>query len=418
MSSNRNLVLVMIARFVSRVGGSAAFFIGTWGMAAYTFHASARTLAWVMAGNAIAAIIGAMVAGVLIDRHGPRAVLIGAEILTIPTAIALFFAPTFAVFVPLAWLFGLVGTPTFTAGSAFAPYLVEGPDELQRANSLIEGMGSFAFVLGPAVGAAVASVGGPRSVFLAMAVASVIAAVTIWFVHIEVTPRVGEAQHPLREFKAGLRMSYSTASLRYYILTGTAIWFGFGAFSALEPLFYRDVVGVGVEWIGWMNSLFGVGLVTGSLLLPRLPHAVRSSRGLALMATLTGLGSIVYVGSADLRIIAVGAVIWGLVIGATEPLLRTLLHIASPHEYVGRIVGTAQYHRNAGELVPLAIAPTLAVVFGVQSTLIAGGVLVAVIALASFPIAARVDREVTAEKLAEAPVIRPEPGVGLGDELL
>lgn len=418
MSSNRNLALVMIARFVSRVGGSAAFFIGTWGMAAYTFHASARTLAWVMAGNAIAAIIGAMVAGVLIDRHGPRAVLIGAEILTIPTAIVIFFAPTFAVFVPLAWLFGLVGTPTFTAGSAFAPYLVEGADELQRVNSLIEGVGSFAFVLGPAVGAAVASVGGPRSVFLAMAVASVIAAVLIWFVHIDVKPRVGETQHPLREFRAGLRMSYSTPSLRYYILTGTAIWFGFGAFSALEPLFYRDVVGVGVQWIGWMNSLFGVGLVTGSLLLPRLPRAVRSSRGLALMAALTGLGSIVYVGSDDLRIIAVGAVIWGLVIGATEPLLRTLLHIASPHEYVGRIVGSAQYHRNAGELVPLAIAPTLAVAFGVQSTLIAGGVLVAVIALASFPIAARIDRKVSAEKIADATVIRPEPGVGLGDELL
>ena len=418
MFSNRSLLFVVAARFVSRVGGSAAFFIGTWGMAAYTFHASAATLAWVMAGNAIAAIFGSMVAGVLIDRHGPRAVMIGAEILTIPTVIALVFAPTFAVFVPLAWLFGLVGTPTFTAGSAFAPYLVTGREELERANAMIEGVGSFAFVLGPAVGAAVSSVGGPRSVFIAMAVASVIAAVLTWFVRIEVKPRPAQEKHPFAEFKDGLRMSYSTPSLRYFILTGAAIWFGFGAFSALEPLFYRDVVGVGVEWIGWMNSAFGVGLVTGALILPRLPRALRSARGLALMAALTGLGAVLYVGSTDLRLIALGAVTWGLVIGATEPLLRTLLHVASPHEFVGRIVGTAQYHRNAGELVPLAVAPTLAVLFGVQATLIGGGILVTLISLASFPVAARIDRDVIAQKFAAASVVLPVPEVGLGDELL
>ena len=65
-------------------------------------------------------------------------------------------------------------------------------------------------------------------------------------------------------------MAYSDRTLRYVILAGTAVWFGFGAFSALEPLFFRDVVGVGVEWIGWMNTAFSVGLISGAYLLPRL----------------------------------------------------------------------------------------------------------------------------------------------------
>ena len=190
MLKDRNILLVVLARFVSRVGGSAAFFIGTWGMAAYTFHASAATLAWVMAGNSVAGIVGSMAAGVLIDRHGPRKVLIGAELLTIPTVVALTFAPTFAIFVPLAWLFGLVATPTFTAGSAFAPYLVGERDALQRVNAFIEGAGSLAFVLGPAVGAVVANLGGPRSVFLAMAVAAFVAAGLAYRVRIDETPRI------------------------------------------------------------------------------------------------------------------------------------------------------------------------------------------------------------------------------------
>ena len=75
---NRNALLVVAARFVSRVGGTAVFFIGVWGVAAYSFRASARTLACVMAGNSIAAIIGSVAAGVLGDRVGPRRVLLGA----------------------------------------------------------------------------------------------------------------------------------------------------------------------------------------------------------------------------------------------------------------------------------------------------------------------------------------------------
>ena len=418
MLRDRNILFVVLARFISRVGGSAAFFIGTWGMAAYTFHATAPTLAWGMAGNSIAAIAGAMVAGVAIDRFGPRRVLIVAELLTVPSALALAWAPTFAIFVPLAWLFGLVGTPTFTAGSAFAPFLVSGRNKLESVNALIEGAGSLAFVLGPAVGAAIASVGGPRSVFYAMSVASVIAASCAWVARIDFVTRPAHERHAWQEFRDGLRVSYSTEALRYFILTGTAVWFGFGAFSALEPLFYRDVVGVGVEWIGWINSAFGVGLVAGAAALPRLPARVVSARGLAVMAALTGLGSVLYVGSTDLRLIAVGAVLWGFLIGATEPLLRTLLHLSSPHEYVGRIVGTAQYHRNAGELVPLAIAPTLAVAIGVQPTLVAGGVLVAIVAVASLPIAARVDRTRAAAAPEKLELQRVEPGVGLGDELL
>ena len=68
-------------------------------------------------------------------------------------------------------------------------------------------------------------------------------------------------------------------------------------------------------------------------------------------------------------------------VGSFEPLLRTLLHLDSPHEYVGRIVGTAQWHRSAGELVPLAFVPILATTIGIQETLIAGGIIVAFVAL-------------------------------------
>ncbi len=392
LGGDRNLAFVVTARFVSRLGGTAVWFIGTWGTAAYVFKATAGELAAMSAVNGVAAIIGSLVAGVLIDRLGPRKVMIGAELGSIPPVLAMMVAPSFTIFVLCSAWFSMFGVPTFTAGASFAPYLYHTRHELERANAFIEGGSSLGFVLGPAVGAFVSKAYGMRPVFWVMVVASVVAAGAAWFTRIDETPREHASGDTWNNFTDGLRVAYTTHSIRFAILMGTVVWFGFGAFSALETLFYRDVVGVGVEWFGWMNTALGVGLIFGAALLPRLPDKVVSARGLGVFTALVGVGIFLYVGSTNLRFIAVGAFFLGAFLGALEPLLRTLLHIDSPHEYVGRVVGTAQWHRSAGELLPLAFVPALAAVIGIQQTLLAGGVVVVVAALVGLRSAGRIDR--------------------------
>ena len=68
-------------------------------LTAYSLIPLIMPMARAMAARAMA--VRAMTAGL---------VLIVAELLTVPSALALAWAPTFAIFVPLAWLFGLVGT--------------------------------------------------------------------------------------------------------------------------------------------------------------------------------------------------------------------------------------------------------------------------------------------------------------------
>ena len=401
-SSDRNLAFVVVARFISRLGGTAVWFIGTWGTAAYVFQADARQLATMSAINGVAAIVGSLTAGVLIDRFGPRKVMIVAEILSIPPVLWMMVAPTFSTFVIGAAVFSLFGVPTWTAGASFAPFMFSGRTELERANAYIEGGSAIGFVLGPSVGSVVSTLFGVKSVFWVMVAASLIAAGAAWLVRIDESRREHVSDNPWNDFVEGMRLSYTTRSLRYFILLGTAVWVGFGSFSALESLFYRDVVGVDLEWIGWMNTVFGAGLVVGAATLPRLPKRVVSATGLAVATALTGLATLGYIGTSKLAIIAVGAVVWGFFFGALEPLMRTLLHLDSPHEYVGRVVGTMQWHRSAGELVPLAFVPALAAAFGIQEVLIGCGVLVAFFAVVSFPVARSIDRTRPAEGLVAA----------------
>jgi MFS transporter, DHA3 family, macrolide efflux protein len=393
-SSRVDVYRVVAARFLSRAGSEAAFFVGIWGKAAFVLHATPSQLAVIMFALAAGSILGTVVSGVLVDRYGPKRVLAIAELTFVPAALGMFFAHSIGALSLLVGVWAFAGSPVVTAGASFAPFLTADPARLSRINALIEGSGSAAMLVGPALGALITHFANVDWVFVADAATSVVAALIVWTVHLRAqSPRTAEDRHPWAEFKEGISASFSIRPVRFYILAGSVVWLSFGAFGVLEPLFFRDVVHTGVETLGWINTFFGMGLLAGAALLPRLPRKVISARWLVAFMVLNGLGALVYVGSSDLRRVVVGAVLWGIAIGGLEPLLRTLLHRDTPHELVGRVMGTAEVARRLGEIVPLTVAPIIALRFGVQATLIGFGLTGGAIGLLSLPRAAALDRE-------------------------
>jgi predicted MFS family arabinose efflux permease len=392
MWADRDVRRVVLARFISRVGGEAAFFVGIWGKAAFELDASAAGVAAVMAALGIASLVGSAVAGVLVDRFDPRRVLIVGEILFIPVAVGMVFADTLPSLVVATFVLGLVGTPVFTAISSFGPFLTDEPDRLARINGMIEGASWAAFVVGPAMGAIIAGSIGLDGIFVLDAVTSAVAAIIVFPVSVRHLARTREKATGLTELRRGFAYAYGHKRLRFYIWLGSSVWVLFGTFSALEPLFYRDILQVEPETLGWVNSIFGVGLVTGTWIASRLPTRFRSARSLVLIVALNSVGVLAYVGTDQLRIVVLAGVLWGLLIGVMAPLLRTLIQLNTVDEMLGRITGVTQIHSEVGHLLPLAIAPFLAGVLGVQSTLIYSGIALAVFAALFVPTATRLDR--------------------------
>lgn len=414
---NKDLLRVAAARFISRVGGEAAFFVGVWGKAAYEFAADPVQIAVLMGTMSVASFAGTILSGVLVDRYDARRVLIWAEAFFVPVALAFIFPTNMAMLTVLAGLLGFFGAPVMTAAASFAPFIADPDTPIDTVNAWIEGAGSVSFVIGPAAGAALVSVVGIDAIWVFDALTSLVAVILVWRVSLRPAhPESRERGHALAEIKEGLRYTYSHRALRFPILVGTATWLGFGAFGALEPLFYRDVLGTGIAAIGWMNSLFGLGMVGGAWLFTRLPARIGTARGLALVASLVGLGALAYVGTRILVVVAIGSIVWGLIIGVADVLLRTLIQAMSPDHLMGRIAGVSQMHRQAGELLPLAVAPALAAAFGVQATLIGGGLVLFVVALLALPEAAVVDRlprlrvtRATAVLVADDEPVSPNP---------
>jgi len=390
---NKDLLRVAAARFISRAGGEAAFFIGVWGKAAYELHATPAQLAVLMGTLSISSIVGTVLSGVLVDRYDARRVLMVAEAFFVPITAAFLLPAGMTQMTVLVGLLGLFGAPVMTAAASFAPFIADEETPIGTVNAWIEGAGSSSFIIGPAIGAVLVTVVGMHAIWIFDGLTSFAAVVLVWRVRVRPVQRAGrEKTHPFAELRDGLRYTYSHRSLRYPILLGTAVWLGFGSFSALEPLFYRDVLRTGVATIGWMNTLFGAGMVLGAWLFTRLPSRLDTARGLAWVSSLVGLGALAYVGTRLIPVVAVGSIVWGVIIGVADVLLRTRIQVASPDELVGRIAGASHMHRQMGELLPLAVAPVLAAAFGVQAVLVGGGLVLCVIALSTLGEAAAVDR--------------------------
>jgi MFS family permease len=138
----------------------------------------------------------------------------------------------------------------------------------------------------------------------------------------------------------------------------------------------------------------------------RLTARYRTARTLVVIVAMNALGVLAYVGTDQLRVVVVAGVFWGLLIGIMAPLLRTLIQLNTPDELMGRITGVTQVHSEVGHLLPLAIAPFLAGLLGVQRTLIFAGLALALFAILFLPTAVKLDRTRT---VAVPPTRLPDP---------
>lgn len=409
MLSDRNALRVALARFISRSGAEAAFFVGIWGKAAYEFDSTAGEIALVIAALGISGLIGSGVAGGLVDRYDPRKVLIVSEVVFVPTALSLVWADNLTTLIVLSALLGLVTAPTNTAIASFPPFLTEDPDRLAKMNALVETSGMAALITGTAIGGALAKWVSIDAIFVFDAISSVVALAVVFGVRLisDNPDAVPLERDSIRELREGIRFAFGHHRLRFYLLAGASVWAMFGLFSALEPLFFRDILGEPPETIGFVNTIFGIGLVAGTWAVARLPTGMRSARAVLVLVACNGLGAILYVGTDRLPVVVAGGFVWAVMIGLFVPIVRTMLHINSPRPMVGRVMGVSQMMGEFGKLGPLAAAPALAAVFGVQPTLAGGGILLAIAALLFWRVARRLDDTRTVPVTVEPPVVAP-----------
>lgn len=384
-------------RFLIYTGFQTSYFIGVIGTLTYADDASVVATSLAVLFMNVFVILGSFAGGAALDALGPRRHFLLSIISTLATGAAiLVFGSATGIVLLGAVLLGFVMGFAQPIATSYPAYLTDDPVELKDINSAIAMFSNVSIIVGPTLGGFVAAAASSRAVFVPMMLFTALALIAGWgfrqsagqvATH-EGKPAVGDitsdkasqSLDPNTSFRVTFATSIKTVftnsvlALLFFIIFLSN--FGYGAFDPLESFFYRDVLHVGVEWMGWLSSASGVGAVLGAVVALRLPPHLVSLKTLLVALISVGLGSLLYVGTPYVGVALVGQIVLGIAWGIVNPLHNTIVQTTAPLEQLGRVNSVMGFGNMFAGVAPLAIAPWLAATFGVQQTLVGAGVVV------------------------------------------
>lgn len=378
-------------RFLIYTGFQTSYFIGVIGTLTYADGASVVATSLAVFIMNVFVILGSFAGGAALDAWGPRRHFLLSIVGTLTTGAAiLIFGSATGIVLLGAVLLGFVMGFAQPIATSYPAYLTDDPVELKDINSAIAMFSNVSIIVGPTLGGFVAAAASSRAVFVLMMLFTALALIAGWSFKPragfattrEGKPATGEitSDNPSTSaratFAASIKTVFTNSVLALLFCIIFLSNFGYGAFDPLESFFYRDVLHVGVEWMGWLSSASGVGAVLGAVVALRLPPRFVSLKTLLVALMSVGLGSLLYVGTPYVGVALVGQIALGVAWGVVNPLHNTIVQTTAPLEQLGRINSVMGFGNMFAGVAPLAIAPWLAATFGVQQTLIGAGMVV------------------------------------------
>lgn len=384
-------------RFLIYTGFQTSYFIGVIGTLTYADDASVVATSLAVLFMNVFVILGSFAGGAALDAWGPRRHFLLSIVGTLATGAAILaFGSATGTVLAGAVLLGFVMGFAQPIATSYPAYLTDDPAELKDINSAIAMFSNVSIIVGPMMGGFVAAATSSRAVFLLMMLFTALALITGWgfrqsagqaATH-EGKPAIGDitsekaSQSPdpnissRATFATSIKTVFTNSILALLFCIIFLSNFGYGAFDPLESFFYRDVLHVGVEWMGWLSSASGVGAVLGAVVALRLPPRFVSLKTLLVALMSVGVGSLIYVGTPYVGVALIGQIVLGVAWGVVNPLHNTIVQTTAPLEQLGRVNSVMGFGNMFAGVAPLAIAPWLAATFGVQQTLVGAGMVV------------------------------------------
>lgn len=315
-----------------------------------TLSASATELGVVAAAQWLPYLLFGLLAGVFIDRHRRRRLIVGTELgqgallLTIPVLAALGLLRVWVVVLFLL-PFGTLSLLGTAAGQAYLPRLVPAA-ELTRANVRLERSRIAAQTVGPALaGGLVRVVGAPLAV-LVDAASYLVSGVLVATVRTpEPAPSRAGRRRVRTELAEGLRFVYRHRTLAPYAL-GTHGWFiGTAMASTLWAPYVLRQAGIGSVGLGVTLAAAGVGGVVGNTVGVRLGGRIGAGGTVVVGRWLSPLAFLVVAlvpptGGLAWGVAVAGQALFGLGMGIDAPMESAYRQTVTPDALQGRMNAT------------------------------------------------------------------------------
>jgi MFS family permease len=332
----------------------------------------------------IPSAIASPFAAMLADRYRRERVIVVAELLraslvALTVAVIVVEAP-FALVLLLAALTAIVNSAEGPAESALLPTLAKTPQELTAANvvsSTIESLGIFG---GPALGGILLAATSSETVFGVAAVAFLLSAFLVSRVRVGEQPeRPERTTGAFSELTAGFATLAREPGLRVLVLLLAAQTLVAGALNVLIVVSALQLLDLGEEGVGFLNSAVGIGGLVGAVVSAALiGRRLTSNFLIGILLWGVPIALIGFFPEPVPALIFLGLV--GLGNTLVDVSAFTLLQRAVPDEVLARVFGAVQGLWVGAIGVGAIVAPLLIAALDIRGALILTGAFLPILA--------------------------------------
>ncbi len=366
---NRNIALLFGAHVIS-LGGDMVLFVALpfW---VFQLTGSALATGLMFIALTIPQLLFSPLAGVFVDRWDRKRLMILSDLARAVIVLGYLVVNTreqvWLIYL-LAFVESAVSQFFRPASMALVPNLVNGEQELARANAALGASFALSQLGGPAIGGVLVTMFGPHAAALFDAVTYIVSAVLVF--GIAVPPRervvqklrdVGHAvQEVTRELWQGVRVVSYSPILRAIFLSLIFLFLSQGIINVLLIVMINKIWGGGATELSWIMMAQGLGGIVGSLLVGAIAARISPRMMIVGGGTLATMLFLLIVNQPSIYIAVVLLALMGITVVAFDVGLTTLLQIGSDDANRGRVSGLMQTVMALSQLIAMAITSLLA----------------------------------------------------------
>ncbi|RXK89238.1 MFS transporter [Chlorobaculum sp. 24CR] len=279
--ASRNFRLYFVGQIVSM--------IGTWlqmvaqGWLVLEMSGSAFWVGVTAATSTVPTLLLSLIGGMIVDRYSRKAIFLWTQVLSmilafILGAITLSGHITIPVILVMAFLLGSVGAVATPAIQAFISEMVERND-LPAAVALNASIFNASRVVGPVLAGFMITWVGTGGAFIANGISYVAVIAALLAIRLTSAPqRPSVEERPIQSIRSGIDYTRRHPVIRAIVLfAGVVSIFGW-SFMSMLPVVAKQTFGIGAAGMGYLYSAFGLGSLSGTVVVSVTSGKVRADR--------------------------------------------------------------------------------------------------------------------------------------------
>ncbi|MCX8173257.1 MAG: MFS transporter [Thermoplasmata archaeon] len=275
---NRDFVKLLIAQGVSDFGDGVAF-LGFIMIALYVYSGGAFETSIIFISLSLPVILVGPFAGVFVDRWNRKHAMIASDVLrAIAVCILLVVSTLWSIYI-VCFVISTLSRFFYPSRGAIIPNIV-GKENVLRANAMSQSVMYAMNVISPSASGLLIAMFGVQSVFLIDAASYLFSAVMV--MSLKYTEKPGNhlpasVNTVVKGMRGGMRILLRTPPVKYIIISFSVIMLFAGAVNVLYLLFVRDVMHLNIVWVGYLETIFGIGAVMGGVVITSLPKTTKNA---------------------------------------------------------------------------------------------------------------------------------------------